>query len=235
MTSSPATPSLDLRIVSPDHPTSETSNTRTIAIVGAGGHGRELADIVRAIQTADQLVTLLGIVDDGEPDRAVLARAGIRFLGPSSTLDSRGLEVYLGVGDPRLRTTLARQFADPKSCLVHPSASIGSDSHIGFGAVLAQGVIVTTNVEIGRHSHINVATSISHDCRIGDFVTVAPGARLTGNVSVGDQAYIGASATVLPGRRIGRGAMVGAGAVVISDVASGTTVTGVPARRVDRS
>lgn len=222
-------PSLDLRVGDPSR-TNDTSGTRTIAIVGAGGHGRELADIVRAIHATDDRTMLLGIVDDGHPDRSTLARAGLRFLGSRSALDGRDVEVYLGIGDPAIRANLAREAVDPSSCLIHPSASIGTDTHIGEGSVLAQGVIVTTNVQIGRHSHINVATSISHDCRIGDFVTVAPGVRLTGDVSVGDQAYIGAAATVLSGLRIGRGAVVGAGAVVTTDVASGTTVAGVPAR-----
>lgn len=235
---SSTTPSLDLRSPRPQGAVHEPSsgglaNTQMIAIVGAGGHGRELADIVHTIHSVDESVSLLGVVDDGDPDRASLARAGIRFLGAQSVLAGRELDIYLGVGSPTVRAQLAIESPDPSSCLIHPTAYIGSDSQIGWGSVLAQGVIVTTNVEIGRHSHINVATSISHDCRIGDFVTVAPGARLTGNVSVGDQVYIGAAATVLPGLRIGRGATVGAGAVVTKDVPSGSTVMGVPARRVN--
>jgi acetyltransferase-like isoleucine patch superfamily enzyme len=41
---------------------------------------------------------------------------------------------------------------------------------------------------------------------------------------------IGSGAVILGGVRIGAGALIGAGAVVTQDVASGTTVAGVPAR-----
>jgi len=204
---------------------------RSIAILGAGGHGRELVDIVRDIHAADRHITLLGIVDDGTPDLALLARSGIRFLGKQRALEGRNIEIYLGVGTPAVRATLAQSIDDPSSPLIHPRAMVGSDCRIGVGAVLAAGAIVTTNVEIGRHTHINVAASLSHDCRIGDFVTISPGVRVTGNVSVGDGVFIGAGATVLPGLRIGRDATVGAGAVVTKDVRSGATVAGVPARQ----
>lgn len=49
---------------------------------------------------------------------------------------------------------------------------------------------------------------------------------------IGDRVFIGANATVLMGVTIGEGAVVGAGAVVTSDVAAGTIVAGVPARRI---
>lgn len=225
------TASLDIREAG-HLPLTTSANLRTIAIVGAGGHGRELADIVRAVQVSGGDVSLLGVVDDGSPDKRLLARAGLRFLGPLSVLEGRALDVYVGVGDPCVRQQIASSMSTSPPPLTHPTATIGSDSYLGDGSVLAQGVIITTNVILGQHTHVNVATTISHDCVLGDFVTVCPGVRLTGSTSVGDGAFIGASATVLPGVRIGRGAVIGAGAVVTRDVQSGQTVAGTPARAI---
>lgn len=222
-------PAVDLRTT---EPSPARTTTRSIAIIGAGGHGRELADIVLAASKDDQRLSLLGIADDGVADEALLARSGIRFLGSSTALAGRSVDVLVGIGDPVVRERVVSGLERSPQSVMHPTASVGSASRLGDGAVLAQGVIVTTNVIIGQHTHLNVACSVSHDCVLGDFVTVCPGARLTGAVQIGDGAFIGAGATVLPGRRVGSGAVVGAGAVVTADVPSGRTVAGVPARLI---
>lgn len=47
--------------------------------------------------------------------------------------------------------------------------------------------------------------------------------------------YLGANAVVLGPAKIGDGAVIGAGAVVVSNVAEGMVVVGVPARELKRS
>ncbi len=202
-------------------------------IIGAGGHGRELADIVREMDGLD--VELLGIVDDGEPDRLLLARGGLRLLGNTDHLRERlDLVVWIGVGAPHVRARLDAEFGERSSGpLIHPTASVGSLCDLAPGVVVAQNSVVTTNVTLGRHSHCGVGSTISHDVRIGSHVTICPGVRITGAVDIGDRVFVGAGAVVLPGIRVGDDALIGAGAVVTRDVAAGATVAGVPARSVD--
>ncbi|ELZ03265.1 O-acetyltransferase [Natrialba aegyptia DSM 13077] len=54
----------------------------------------------------------------------------------------------------------------------------------------------------------------------------------TGEIVVGERAMIGAGAIVLPGVEIGAGASVAANSLVTRDVEPGTTVAGVPARKM---
>lgn len=80
---------------------------------------------------------------------------------------------------------------------------------------------------------MNTGCSVDHDCVLADFVHISPGARLAGGVAVGQCSWGGIGACVKQMINIGENVVVGAGAAVLSDVAEGMTVVGVPARALE--
>ena len=58
------------------------------------------------------------------------------------------------------------------------------------------GVIVNSDVKIGRGCIINTASSIDHDCVVGDFVHVSVGAHVAGTYKIGNESWLGAGAVV---------------------------------------
>jgi serine O-acetyltransferase len=106
------------------------------------------------------------------------------------------------------------------------------------------GVEIHPGATIGRRVFIDHATGvvIGETAEVGDDVTLYQGVTLGGtSLKVGkrhptlhDGVIVGSGAQILGPHVIGAGARVGANAVVLTDVAPGTTVVGIPAKAVLR-
>ena len=203
-----------------------------ILIVGAGGHGQVVADILQAQRVAGDDVDVIGFVDD-DPELEGQDRLGRPILGNLAAITRIGPNaVILAVGDNTRRACLDQEmrraglrFATAK----HPSALIAGGTSVGDGSMICARVVVGCCSRVGRGVILNTACTVDHHARLDDFVHVAPGVHLGGDVSIGSRSMLGIGAIVLPGVSIGCGAVVGAGAVVTRDVAAGATVVGVPA------
>ena len=206
---------------------------RPLVIIGAGGHGREILDVVEAINSVTPTYRLLGFLDDREPDPELLNREGGGYLGSVDMLASFEAEYIIGIGSGVSRRAVddrIRGFGRRAATLVHPLASLGSSVRLQCGVMIAAGARVTTNVVIGEHTHLNCNSTVGHDCRLGDFVTLSPGSHLSGNVYLMDGVTMGVGSVVIEGKTVGYETLVGAGAVVIADIPARVTAVGVPAR-----
>jgi sugar O-acyltransferase (sialic acid O-acetyltransferase NeuD family) len=204
-----------------------------ILIVGAGGHGQVVADILLAGHRAGDGDLPIGFVDD-DPELQGKFCLGLPVLGPILRLNAfthDAVIVALGDNADRSRVfALLRDKAEAFAIARHPAALIAKSAVVGPGTMICAGVIVNPMTNIGADVILNTGCTIDHHNEIGDHVHVAPGVHLGGEVSVGEGALVGIGATVMPGRRIGAWSVVGAGAVVVQDVPDHAVVVGVPAR-----
>jgi sugar O-acyltransferase (sialic acid O-acetyltransferase NeuD family) len=209
-----------------------------LAILGVGGLGREVFDVVRAInEHGRDSWDVVGFYDDlpsaANLDR--LRRLGLPWLGTLDALDELDLDVSIaiGVGSPRVRSAIAesvRGLGRRQPVLVHPSAIVGSDFAAGAGSIVCGGTSIGTNVRLGQNVHLNPHAVLGHDVSIGDASSVNPNATVSGDCVIAERVLVGASAVVLQGLRVGPESIVGAGAVCVRDVRGGQVVKGVPAR-----
>jgi sugar O-acyltransferase (sialic acid O-acetyltransferase NeuD family) len=212
---------------------------RKIVIVGAGGHARDVLDVFEACNAAAPRYDVAGFVVESAWYQPGAIVNGYPVLGDFGWLETHRaeVEVVCAVGDTALRRRLAEQAAalGVRFCtVVHPSAQLTARVAMAEGCVVCAGVVMTSNVRLGRHVHVNLASTLAHDVVVEDFATLAPGVRLSGNVHVGEGANVGTGASVIEKIRVGAWSVVGAGAAVIRDVPPDVTAVGCPARVVKR-
>jgi hypothetical protein len=108
--------------------------TDPIVIVGAGGFGREVLDVIEALNATRPTWDFLGFLDDGAPDEDLLHRRQAKVLGPSGALADIDAHYVIGIGSGEVRIridALAASFGRKAAILVHPWANVGSDTELG--------------------------------------------------------------------------------------------------------
>lgn len=206
-------------------------------VIGAGGHGRVVADLVRALGHS-----VAGFVDDdpAKIDSAVdstgsrvtmTLSALLQHVQTNGELPAAADHVALAIGDNARRLELftqLRQHCAP--ALIHPSAVVSPTARVGDGSVVFALSAINPEARVGCAVIINTGAIVEHDCTVADGVHLSPGAVLCGTVSIGARSWIGAASVVIQDRSVGSDCIVGAGAVVVHDVPDGVVVFGNPAR-----
>lgn len=198
---------------------------RKLAIIGASGHGKVVADIARKNGYKD-----IVFLDD---DASIHECGGYPVIGKSSEAGTIDADAIIGIGNAGVRKQIQETLPDEKLVtLIHPDAVIAEDVVIGKGTVVMAGAVINPGVRIGKGCIINTCSSVDHDCEVGDYVHISVGAHVAGTVNIGSHTWIGAGVTVINNVNISGGCMIGAGAVVIRDICESGTYAGAPAKRM---
>lgn len=201
----------------------------TLAIFGASGHGKVVADAA----LASGLWGEIAFYDDAWPDKTKNGNSDI--VGNSASLfDLKNKpQVIVAIGNNKVRLAKQYEFAAKGfavATVVHPAAKVSVTANIEPGTVVMAGAVINSDANIGMACIINSNAVVEHDCKLSAAVHVSPGACLAGNVGVDEASWIGIGAAVMQLKRIGKHVIVGAGAVVTSDLPDDVTAVGVPAR-----
>jgi len=202
-----------------------------LAILGASGHGKVVADIAETCGW-DQVE----FYDDAWPE--IKNNGSWPVKGNSQRLlenMSQYAGIFVAIGNNSIRAEKLSWLDDYNASVIslyHPSAVVSQYAHIGSGTVVMPGVIVNADTSVAEGCILNTGCSVDHDCTLDRCVHISPGARLAGGVSVGEYSWIGIGASVRQQVNIGKEVTVGAGAAVVSDLPDMVTAVGVPAKAI---
>ena len=203
---------------------------KTVVIIGAGGHGKVVADII--LRSGD---TVLGFLDDNPHLPATIA--GIPVLGTISDYSKFSDAAFvIAIGNNTIRQKLASQLTGVVwYTAIHPRAVVSPmDTHIGEGTVIMATAAINPGATVGRHCIINTSAVVEHDNRLGDFVHLSVGAKLGGTVTVGNNSVIGINSTVINNVTVSCDSIIGAGSVVLRDLPTPGTYVGIPAKQLNQ-
>lgn len=205
---------------------------RGLLILGAGGHGKVLAEAAEASSRWEAIAML--------DDRHTLLNGSLRWPVIGGIEDCRMLagewsDAIVAVGHCVTRLQwldMVETLGFTTPVVIHPSAWVSPSANVAGGSVIMANATVQADARLGRGCIINTGASVDHDCLLGDGVHICPGASIGGEVVIGAGSWLGIGCSVIHCRTIGHEVTVAAGAAVIDDVCDGMTVGGVPAREI---
>lgn len=211
---------------------------KKIAIIGAGGLGREVASIIKSINEIDPQWEMIGFFGDFQTLKGTSNEYGpiLGSIEEMNQIDEQ-LHVVIAIGKGesilKIRNRINHEkFIFPN--IVHPTTLFmdKDTTQMGEGNVFSAHCIVSCAVEIGSYNVFNTRVTLGHDDKIGNYNIFSPNVHMSGNISIGDLNYFGFNSGVIQGRKIGSNNILGAGSILLRNVKDGNTYMGNPAIKI---
>ncbi|WP_423189023.1 acetyltransferase [Alkalibacterium sp. f15] len=203
---------------------------KRLIIIGAGGHGKVVADIAMRMKKWGKI----SFLDDDESKKTCI---GLKIIGKiEDALKYKDeADFFVAFGDNSVRQNFQVKLEKEGysiAKLIHPSAIIGMEVSVDNGTVVMAGVVINCLSKIGKGCIINTSSSLDHNNTIEDYVHISPGAHLAGTVRIGTGNWIGMGCVISNNVNVCKGCLVGAGAVILNNINEAGTYVGVPVSKI---
>ena len=140
-----------------------------LIILGAGGHGKVVADLARQTGQYEKIFFL----DDNSQDAEVLGKCS-QYL----EFQSADTEMYPAFGNNEMRLDWMKKLSDAQIAfprLIHATAYVSPTAEVEAGTVVLPLAIVNTDCHIRSGCIINCGSIVDHGCVIEEGVHISPG------------------------------------------------------------
>lgn len=171
-------------------------NKSRLLVVGAGGHGRSVAE---AAELTGQF-EVVGFLDDSLPvGEPVL---GVAVLGPVASMDHHRAtadQAIVAIGNSAVREKLMQQLAEASfewATVVHPRAIVSPSAVLGAGSAVMAGAIVGTEARLGVGAIVNCGAVVDHHAKVEDYGHLGVNASMEGGTLLGRSAWMQAGSAL---------------------------------------
>jgi len=202
------------------------SISKKIAIIGYGGFAREIAANLPK-NSYDFFINKSHINDNNE-----------KYVNELEKLAFSKYEILIAIGEPNIRKDIYNSLPSSgvdfhtyidKNAVIMDTSGI----NIGHGSIITAGSILTTNINIGICSHININSTIGHDCIIGEYFTTAPSVSVSGNCNIGNNVYVGTGCVIREKINICDDVTLGMNCVVTKHISESGIYIGIPSKKLN--
>lgn len=210
---------------------------KNIAIYGFGGHGREVACVLKQINDQSPTWNLVGFFDDGEAV-GKSNRYG-KVLGGIDSLNNYNepISVFIAIADIETRVRIVNQISNvhvefpnivAPNVLFYdqPTVSVGKGNLINFNS------IISCDVQIGDFNLLIGSIVLGHDTTLGSYNSLMPSTQISGSCSVGDCNFFGLKSMTIQGIKIGDNTRIGGGSLITHNTQDGHFYFGNPAKKM---
>lgn len=209
---------------------------KNIAIIGAGGFGREIFCVWKERLLFDNVdFNIIGFFDDGK--KGETNNYGT-VIGTVDDLNqaNEDIEVAIAIGNSLMLQSVRERIHTNNihfPNIIHPTAKfLDKDSiHLSEGNIFSIDTIVSNNVVIGKFNSFNTRATVGHDVSVGDYNIFSPNVQISGEVRIGNNNLFGFNSGVIQQLKIGSYNTLGVGALLLRNIPDSGTYMGTPAKK----
>ncbi len=208
---------------------------KNLVIIGASGFAREMYDLALTCFANDPNFKVKGFLSDGPSNIEAMGYPAV--LGKVAEYDIQPDDVFFcGIGkviDRKKTVEIILSKGGKFINLIHPTAVISPSVKLGIGVGIKAFCVLASDVTVEDFTFMQSSVIMGHDVHIGKFCQINSFAFFAGYSRVHDLVSINAGVKLIQKAVVEEGAIVGMGSVVLNKVKKGTTVFGIPAKRLD--
>ncbi len=212
---------------------------KELLILGCGGHGRVIADVVEKNNNYSSIFFLDNKIESSNKFKNTFNRniIGDISLDNLRKFSNKFTDAFVGIGDNKVRIKWLEELQKLGyiiPTIIDPSAEISRYAELGKGCFINTNVVIQCNTRIDSGCIINTSSSIDHDSLIKKGTHISPGVNIAGNVHIGENTWIGIGSKIIQNINIGDNVIVGAGSLVLNNIPNNYKAYGVPSKLIKK-